>query len=253
MKVLVTSDWHHDWSTYGVVRAGDVEEAVGETLTAAVKQAVDLYLFLGDLADPEDGPAVLKAAALAMNAACILSSEGIPSVWIPGNHCVVEDGSGATVLRPMLMMNPVSKGAAIYVSEVPRLHRVEGLTKVEGLSNVIALPFTASSHAYDPAEFVRKSARELDARLPTIVMGHLCMPGVQPGEETTEMPRGREVTFPYDAVQAIPGRKLVFNGHYHRQQTFTAPNGLQVHIPGSLARLTMCEEHHSPGYLIAEV
>lgn len=255
MKVLVTSDWHHDWVTYGVHRDDDVSEAVGETLTAAVKEKVDLYAFAGDLADPENVPAVLRAVSLAMNAALILSANGIPSVWEPGNHCVVEDGSGVTVLRPMTMINPAffeferpqRSGAPIFVAEVPRLHFLPGV------ANILTLPFTASSHAYEPAEFVRESTRKLVSDLPTIVIGHLCMPGVQPGEETTEMPRGREVIFPYDAVAAIPGRKLVFNGHYHRQQTFTAPNGLQVHIPGSLARLTMGEERHQPGYLIAEV
>ena len=67
MKILHTSDWHADWSTSGVDRYDDVAEAVAQTVKEAVDRKVDLYVFAGDLADPDDGPRVLRAVELAVD------------------------------------------------------------------------------------------------------------------------------------------------------------------------------------------
>jgi len=59
------------------------------------------------------------------------------------------------------------------------------------------------------------------------------------------MPRGRGIPLP---LEQLRGAKAIFNGHFHRRQKIGP-----VWIPGSLARLTFCEEKHEPGYLVAEV
>jgi len=79
---------------------------------------------------------------------------------------------------------------------------------------------------------------------------------VEPGEEANELQRGRDVAYPVDAIEALTKRlgvpAVLIQGHYHRAQTVTL-KGLEIHIPGSLARLTFNEEGHAPGYLILEV
>jgi hypothetical protein len=43
-------------------------------------------------------------------------------------------------------------------------------------------------------------------------------------------------------------RARLFNGHYHRRQTFRG-----ITIPGALERLTRGEIEHEPGFLIVDV
>lgn len=245
MKILVSSDWHSDWTTYGFPRFNDVQGAVQESIKVAIKEEIDLYAFTGDLCDPDDGPRALQSLELAMTAADTLHCNHIPSIWIPGNHDVIEDGSGRTTLTPLRTFASALRMAEFspLVEERLRLIRLAGAT-------VLALPFTASSHPYDPMSFAKW---EMPSGKPIIVLAHLTVPGVQPGEETTEMPRGREVLLPLKELAQLPGKVVVVCGHYHRRQDFKSPEGVTVHIPGSLARLTFSEEGNKPSFMLLEV
>jgi DNA repair exonuclease SbcCD nuclease subunit len=238
MKVLTASDFHPDVVTGGVSRFHEVANAVQETVNVAIDNKVDLYVFPGDLCDPDDGPSVLRCVDLAIDAAITLHQAGIPSVWIAGNHDVVEDGSGITTLTPMLSL--MAACPSVYVFEVSNWENIAGM-------RVLALPFTATSHTYDPAEAVRKMPLP-PAGTRTLIVGHLKVEGVQPGEETTEMPRGRDIVFPREVCRERFPNALLINGHYHRQQIHDG-----VHIPGSLARLTFGERDYAPGFMIIEV
>ena len=235
MKIAVSSDWHCDWTTSGVLRFDDVRKAAHETVDAARDHKVDAYMFLGDLQDPDSGARVFHGVALSLAIAKRLSDLGIPSFWIPGNHDVIEDGTGASTLTPLEAADIRGCHVMWYPEVLPLLS-----------ASVIALPFTPTSHRYDPiAEFEALRSKAIpDA--PLIVIGHLQLEGIIPGEETIDMPRGRDVFFPVDTVR--PHAALMMNGHYHRQQRH---NG--VHIPGALQRLTHGEETHQPGYLIVEL
>ena len=96
---------------------------------------------------------------------------------------------------------------------------------------VLALPYTASSHPYDPVAFVNEY---LDVDDPVLVVGHLVVEGVDKGDESGEMARGRDVRFPLEAIESrVPAaRRLMINGHHHRRQIHKG-----IYIPGSLARL----------------
>jgi hypothetical protein len=105
-----------------------------------------------------------------------------------------------------------------------------------------ALPFTASSHSYDPQKYVDSTWK--DARR-VIVAGHLSIEGVQPGEETKDLPRGRDVMWPHiDKSNCV----LQIAGHYHRRQVH---RGIQ--IVGSPARFAFGERDNDPGFLVIEV
>ena len=116
--------------------------------------------------------------------------------------------------------------------------------EVFGGCDVLALPFTSRAHAYDPAEAVRQNGTDA----PALVLGHLNIEGIEPGSETADFPRGREVFLPVPLIRERFPNATIACGHYHRRQVFQG-----VHIPGSLARLTFGEEENEPGFLIAEV
>ena len=235
MKMLVVSDLHLDAATMGVPRLPELERSLDQAVHHAADAKVDEFVFLGDLADPDIGSGALVRALdvlvrVVMKLRC---AYGISSKLLVGNHDVIEDGSGDTTLSP--------------------LRGIEGVTVldhptswVKGDLFFVALPYTATSHGYDVRDFLAKHLTDQ----PTVVLSHLAVEGIQPGEETKEMPRGREVLLPLDMLENP--KHLVLQGHYHKGQTFVSPGGAQVHVVGSLARLTFGEEGNEPGYLIVE-
>lgn len=239
MKFLFTSDWHLDHVTDGHLRFDEVSNAIDHSLRVATEEQVDVYCFAGDLTDP-DGFASYRAQAKAQSVATELDNRGKKSIWIAGNHDVVEDGFGTTVLSSL------AASGRCKVFERPDYLE---LTKETSL---IVLPFTPRSHAYEPAMFIRQLGAKLPAAKRTsrgiLVVGHLGLNGITPGSETNEMPRGREVTWPLDELTKwFPNATLV-GGHYHKAQEYKG-----VNIIGSLARLTHGESSHEPSMLLLEV
>lgn len=234
MKILATGDWHLDHVTRGVSRFAELERAVNETVVAAWEQKVDVYCFIGDLMDPDVGAVNYRALDVALGAMCELNRARIPSIWVAGNHDVVETAELTTTLTPLRKV--AEHLTNVFVAELPAIIEMQ-------MVNFTILPFTPSTYAYVPEEFVR-------AKMPegSIVLSHLNVPGVIPGEETTEMPRGREVVYPMDAVLARKPRSMI-QGHFHRRQV--TKEGMQ--IPGSLGVLSFGEEGNTPGFLILDV
>lgn len=225
----------------GLSRHDEVERAVELTVQDAIDRNVDLYLFLGDLTDPESQGHASRAQALAIRTALRLQDHEIKSIWIPGNHDVHEDGTGKTTLTPLTAFD--DDDSDIYVAEEPRLIYV-----AEKLA-VLCLPFTPVSHGVDLDAKVRELWPHDGTRV--IVISHLTVPGVMPGSESTEMLRGREISYPFEATkEAI----LRLQGHYHCRQDFDPKDGgPPIIIPGSLARLTFNEEDYEPSYLHVEI
>jgi DNA repair exonuclease SbcCD nuclease subunit len=244
MKFLLSSDWHADATTAGFGRLGDVRAAVEELVAVAVAERVDVFCFLGDLADP-DSPGAHAAAGLACWAATTLAKERIRSRWLVGNHDALEDGSGSSVLDPLRGVSAGAGDGMVRVFDRPAWELLGGVF-------IVALPYAPRSHPYDPEAFIRELPRwpELvQDNERVLVLGHLNLEGIVPGSESLEMPRGREILFPIGAVLARFGDRAVsFNGHYHQQQTHRG-----VGIPGSLERLAFADGTGTPGYLLVEV
>lgn len=240
MKLLFTSDWHLDHVTAGKSRFDEVCNAVDETVRTAIQEKCDHYFFLGDLMDPDSGSVTYRALKFANGVMRRLRDAEITSHWLAGNHDVVEDGYGTTTLTPLCSLG---RHLFAHVYEYPEVNVFSGLT-------IVALPFTATSHAYDPGAFIKQASVRVEsiANVPTVVIGHLNVVGVIPGEETNEMPRGREVVFPREQIRNFLPNAHLFHGHYHRRQVHDG-----VHIPGALARLTFGEELHDPGYMLVEI
>lgn len=252
MKIVVSSDWHLDWSTAGLERFDDIAEAARAVVNAAIDLEADLFLFLGDLANPDQRRA-WRASAFSIEADRELTRAKVQTLWIAGNHDVIEDGSGTTTLSPLA-------SAGGNVANLPRLFDVRDWKhqeRVDHLASVVALPYTARDQSYDPALVLRQVLERLDSvRLakPIIVAGHLMIDGAELGSESTDMARGRDMTFPSLALRELSfPYTLAMNGHYHRRQVITDAHGVRIYIPGSLARLTRGEAANVPGYLVVEV
>ena len=201
------------------------------SVQVAIDKRVDAYVFTGDLCDPDNGAGTIRAISLAVSMAMALARMSIPSYWLAGNHDVVEDGSGLTTLAPLRALH----SDYVHVLDKPGVHYLSSH------QCLLALPFTASSHGYDVVEFVL-DAMEKHPAWDMIILSHLALPGIMPGSETNDMPRGREVRLPLDLAKRA---KLTLNGHYHRRQVYEG-----VQVVGSLARLSFAEESHEPGFLV---
>jgi len=247
MKYIATSDWHADWVSHGVRRFDEIQRAVEASLKVAEKENVDAYFFMGDLANPDNGAATIRAIRLILETAAACEEMEIPFFAVSGNHDVIEDGSGDTVLSPLYAMS-----ALTHVFEQPRATVVNGFV-------VIGLPYPAATAPYNPSELdLVAMYREHAQResMPCFVLSHLTnIPGVQRGEESSEMNRGRDVKYPVERVSAFAKENIrvtAIQGHFHKRQTVTFPN-FTLEIPGALARLTFGEERHSPCFLLGEV
>lgn len=244
--ILNSSDWHADWRTAGVDRFDDVREAVAQTVKAAREEKVSLYLFTGDLSDPDDCPRALRAVSLAIEVACELADAGIPSFWIAGNHDVIESGEGRSTLTPLAAL-----GGRVRVFDEPARVLLPGRPKAGGgaPAHAVLLPYPPASRPYDPRAFLELQRGALAAASQVLVAGHLQVDGATPGDETTDMARGRDVFFPFDACDP---EWLLLGGHYHEGQVFERA-GRRLHVPGSMARLNHGEERVRPRFMIWEI
>jgi hypothetical protein len=235
VKFLFTGDWHLDWTTGGLERFDEISEAVEQTIVSAVSEKVDLYVFLGDLCDPDvDSPLTIRAIARSVEVARTLEKEGIQSVWITGNHDVIEDGRGSHTLLALARAGFEVHATRPYGALLP------------GGIGLLFLPYAPLSHRYDPAQFVRSCGLMAATRF--VVAGHATrIRGYDLGSEETDMARGRAMEFPIDEALALGPEVLLANGHYHSR--YHDP----VWTPGSLARLTHGEERHEPGWLVMEL
>lgn len=247
MKILQCSDAHGDWLTQGVYRYEDVRSAMLQTSKVACDEKVDLYLFTGDLTNPDDGPRALRAARLALGVGTRLAERGIASWWVRGNHDVFEDGSDESTLTILREAN----SDLIRVFDHPMRLMLPGKPKLSAGAPAFAiiLPYPSATNPYDPAAFVRQERRMVGESSNVLVAAHLHVRGATPGDETTEMSRGREVFFPSEECSQ---RWLLVNGHYHNAQMLEDA-GRRIAIPGSLVRLNHGDEKIRPRYLLWEL
>lgn len=242
---IVTSDWHPDYNTAGLSRFEDVAAAVKECVDYTENLALRVgpenvvWFFVGDLCNPDSGSVVVKCIRLMMNTAFRLKKAGVRQVWIAGNHDPIEDGSGHTTLWPLKNLSPF-----IQVFEQPELCRLRNAEE----DYILALPFTARSHTYDPAEFVREQCEGKMMRN-LVVLSHLTVPDAQLDNESKELARGRDMHYPSDALRQVNATHMhLYQGHYHRAQEINTSCGV-VHVCGSIQQLTFGKSPLKPSFI----
>ena len=249
------SDVHADWVSHGVRRFDEVAAAARHTVDYAIRERVGLYVCCGDISDPDNGGATIKAIGLVIECAMRLSAAGVPSAWIAGNHDVVETGEGLTTLSPLASLGLDE----VMVFEEPHARRVEN--HASGPFTILGLPYPPITSGYDPGaldfEQMLKMAGHTPG-LPIVVASHLTqIPGVPKGEESGEMSRGRDVAYPVANVNELrglsgPNRVLALNGHFHSRMSVELGE-VTLQIPGSLATLSFGSEGHKPRFIVADI
>lgn len=242
MKIVVTSDWHGDVSTIGHRRHAEVCAAVAQSVEVAIAQKADAYICLGDITDPSEGSDTYHSIALVLRTALALQEAGIESFWVKGNHDVCLDGLGGSTMTPLQALADAFDNIHVF-HEPGVVHLSDGFA-------ILGLPYMPPT----PTRVgVAARAAELMAGLTAsrvVVAAHLMLPGIHPGSETEEMPRGRDIPFPFKETASAA---LRMNGHYHARQKFEPVDGGPIYIPGALTRLTFGEENNEPGILVIDL
>lgn len=250
MKLVVCSDAHLDWVTAGVSRFEEIERALRAAAHHAVRVRADAFVFAGDLCDPDSGPVVLRCADVIVSIAHWLFANDVRSIWVAGNHDVVHDGNGTTSLTPLR--------AIAEVHEVPTIARDPAWSHA-----IVTLPHVTGTTPVDYGEQVRNAIAHVGDQ-PVVIVSHLTVPGIDPGEETSEMPRGAERLLPISVIEEHPQVACVLQGHYHASGRYFLKDGrahkgvpgacIPLYVVGSLARLTFGgEEEIDPSFFELEV
>jgi hypothetical protein len=241
MRILFTSDWHLDAITDGVMRYDEISRIVDLTVQIAIEDAVDYYVFVGDLCDP-DGWNATRSMCKIIEVAGKCAERDIGFIAVAGNHDVIEDGLGSTTLSPL-----AASGLATHVFERPGEIFIPKWKTGKGNLHVVGFPFTPSSHAYDPAVYIRRMTNTRPGDT-TLVLEHLNIAGAGAGSETKDFARGREVVFPSKVARKKWPKATFIGGHYHNSQEIET-----VNVVGSLARLRHDEEKHNPSVLVLDI
>lgn len=238
-RMLLFSDLHLDAVTMGVPRFEELLGTLAQVKEIARVNECSSYVFLGDLCNPDSPTAFRCVAAMAEWGREMRKDLGAEGYFVDGNHDVVEDGHGTSVLSPLASVD----GAEVVHS--PSEYVQDGV-------NLAFLPYPSRAKSYDPTKWAKVFEKNTG-----LVFGHLNLKDAVPakreggdevdeygaivGTESEEMARGREVMWPVKNLRArCPGAKL-FGGHYHGGVTFGG-----VHIVGSPALFTFGEQANRP-------
>lgn len=256
--IVAVSDIHADHRNNGVERFEEIARGMRQAVQVAIDRKADLFVGGGDYSDPDSGAIVFRVIALLIESMMRLDKAGIPQVWVKGNHDATSGSGGESVLTPIARL---SDYCYARVAESPMT--IDWWTERSGRRfGVLLLPHGQYDAAARVSDFAT-SMRVQDASVGPpgvsplrVVVSHLFpIPEMEPGEETSEMPRGGPNPLPLEALAEIPGEVLVLSGHYHKRQVFRS--GVRgcppVHVIGSLCQLSHSEESNSPGFLVIEV
>lgn len=252
LKILLTSDWHLDARTAGIPRIDEIDSYVDEIVRTVLEEKIDFIFHLGDFFNPGTKLVpfyMTKLIRFIQHFDYTTASDGV--ILIAGNHDVIEDSRGYTILSPLKVVFESS-----HAPKIIERTKFFVLLKCNGAPvGVLAFPYIARS--------VDDNQNKKDALImakafvdkgvgPLVVIGHRTVPGASLSSETEDMPRGRDLDLPFDDIGDLKPA-LIANGHYHRAQTVSA--GIhQVVIPGSPLRLNFGERRDkNKGFMVVEI
>ncbi|MEE3717798.1 exonuclease subunit SbcD [Tumidithrix elongata RA019] len=267
IKVLHLSDIHLGSTTHGRVnpktglntRFEDFVKALTLCIDRAIHEPADLVLFGGD-AFPDATPPPLVQQAFARQFRR-LADANIPTVLLVGNHDQHSQGQGGASLaiyRSLAVPGFIvgdriethlisTEAGAIQIITLPWLTRSALLTRQEtdGLSMT-----EVGKLLIDRLTVVLEAEiRQLDPKLPTILLAHLMVDSATYGSERF-LAAGKGFTIPLSLL-AKDAFDYVALGHVHRHQVL-CQHPLVVY-PGSIERVDFGEEKEEKGYCWLEV
>ena len=118
-RIVAVSDIHADAVTLGEQRFDEIARLFHTVADFAISTACDVFIFGGDLCNPDNGVRTIRSIALALEVFKRLEDAEIESVWLKGNHDVFEDSRGGSVLTPLQAAGApvVDKPANLYFED----------------------------------------------------------------------------------------------------------------------------------------
>lgn len=227
----------------------------------AVIEKVDLVLFGGDaFPDATPPPYVQEAFASQFRR---LADAKIPTVLLVGNHDQHSQGHGGAslciyrtlgvpgfIVGDSLKTNKIlTKNGEIQVITLPWLTHSILLThrKTDGLS------FEEVQHLLIESLTLALEGeiRQLDPKLPTILLGHLMAERANFGAEKF-LAVGKGFTIPMSLL-IRPEFDYVALGHVHKHQNLNPTNDPPIIYSGSIERVDFSEEKEDKGYITLEI
>lgn len=270
IKILHLSDIHMGSSfSHGKInpetgfntRLEDFITSLKTCIDRAINENVDLVLFGGD-AFPDATPAPYVQSAFATQFRR-LADANIPTVLLVGNHDQHAQGNGGAslciyrtlavpgfIVGDSLTTHTINtKNGELQIITLPWLTRSTLLTRpeTEGLSlaeinNLLINKLTPVLEA---------EIRQLNPKLPTILLGHLMVDRANLGAERF-LAVGKGFTVPIVLLNR-PEIDYVALGHVHKHQNLNKSNNPPIVYPGSIERVDFSEEKEDKGYILLEL
>ncbi|MEB3310697.1 MAG: exonuclease subunit SbcD [Snowella sp.] len=242
-------------------RLEDFVKTLSLCIDRAISEPVDLVLFGGDaFPDATPPPYVHEAFAAQFRR---LADANIPTILLVGNHDQHSQGNGGaslciyrTLAVPGFMVGDSLKthhiptlNGDIQVITLPWINRSTLLTRpeTEGLSfeeiNRLLI------EKLEPA--LEGEIRQLNPKLPTILLGHLMADRATLGAEKF-LAVGKGFTIPISLL-IRPELDYVALGHVHKHQNLNPSNEPPIIYPGSIERVDFSEEKEDKGYVFIQI
>ncbi len=258
IKILHFADAHIDLARQGKhdpqsglpLRVLDFLKSLDTIVDTAIGEKADLVIFAGDAyRDRTPAPTYQREWGKRIMR---LSSTGIPTLMVIGNHDVSPASGRANALqefetlqvpnvrvisKPCLLKPEDLNGLPLQVIGIPWLNR-SGLAAAKvgeeedsaSLDSDLEANLTALIEGYLDA---------LDPRLPAVLAGHLTVQGAVYGNERSVM-LGRDFMLPGSLVRD-PRLDYVALGHIHKFQNLNPEGHPPVIYPGSIERIDFGE------------
>lgn len=267
LRILHLSDIHLGTTTHGKInprtgmntRIEDFTNALKLCIDRAIADRADLVLFTGDaFPDATPPPFVQQAFADQFRR---LADAHIPTILLVGNHDLFAQGQGGaslTIYRSLAVPR-------FIVGDRLTTHR---LTTCHGAVQVITLPWLSKSALLTRQETAGLTAeeidslflnrlslvleaeiRQLDPRVPTILMAHAMVDSATCGSERF-LTTGKGFYLPL-ALLTRAVFSYVALGHVHRHQCLCSDP--PVVYAGSVERVDFSEEKETKGYCWIEI
>ncbi|MDF2615457.1 MAG: sbcD [Sedimentibacter sp.] len=252
IHLIFAGDNHYDLKTEGIDRNIDISNAKQQAIKYAVElkeSGVEVYFIEpGDIFHGVRPRA--ESIALAISDYKQLDSEGIPTYLVAGNHDVIDERGKTSALEPII---------AAQFSMLNVYHDIELVKIREGL-NLITLPHISKARAAEEGyknvqEFIDHKSALIEKRLNpeeyNIVIGHLNITGATVGTEEF-MIKGAHEDFP-NVLRKSSKISYIFNGHYHKAQIISNPDGAPIIITGSISINDFGERTETKAFFDLEV
>ena len=225
-------------------RLGDFLRCFDEVIAFALSEKADLVIFAGDaFRTREPSPTQQREFARRIR---LLSSAGIPTVLIVGNHDISSLPSKADALDIYATLEV----PGIWVGRQPEVKLIETRS---GPVQVAFLPWIPrwAQQGGDGARLVETLAGQVDPALPAILAAHCAVEGALLGSEV-QLTAWNEPTIARETL-ANTAFDYIALGHVHRFQDLNPRGRPPVVYSGSIERVDFSEEKEQKGFVAAEV